>query len=231
VSATALRVLTIGHSSHAIGALLQLLQTNGITLLADVRSAPYSRFNPQFNRETLRRSLLETGIRYELLGAELGGRSRDPACYENGRVSYPRVARSAAFRSGLARVLDMGREHRIALMCAEKEPLGCHRALLVAPALEAAGVAVAHVLADGRLEPHAAAMERLLSLVGLPAHDLFRSRADLVQEALARQAARVAYAGSASDPRRSRLDGALSDDHRAADAAGVSPPAPRRAGR
>ena len=78
-------------------------------------------------------------------------------------------------------------------MCAEKEPLECHRTLLVARALVAEGMDVSHIHADGRLEPHAAAMERLLDVAGLPRHDLFRSRDDLLAEALARQEERVAY--------------------------------------
>ena len=122
-------VLTIGHSTHAPGAFLALLRQYDVTAVADVRSAPYSRFNPQFNREPFAEALGTEGVRYVYLGNELGGRSEDPVCYEDGRIRYDRVAATESFRSGLARVVDGAARHRIALMCAEKEPLDCHRTL------------------------------------------------------------------------------------------------------
>src|SRR5688500_15964772 len=91
-SPDSIRVFTVGHSTHPIEHFLALLQQHGIEVLADVRSTPFSRFNPQFNRERLAQSLATAGIRYEFLGEELGARSNDPACYENGRVSYARLA-------------------------------------------------------------------------------------------------------------------------------------------
>ena len=189
-------VLTIGHSNHAAADFLALLRQHAVTALADVRSAPYSRFNPQFNRETLRRTLTDAGIAYVYLGRELGGRSDDPACYRNGRICYDRVAETRNFKDGLRRLETGMAEHRIALMCAEKEPLHCHRTLLVSQALDADGVEVSHIHADGRLESHAGAMDRLLAAVQLPAEGdlLEQSRADLVATAIRWQAARVGYA-------------------------------------
>jgi uncharacterized protein (DUF488 family) len=189
----AARILTIGHSTHTLEHFIALLKQHGVTAVADVRSAPYSRFNPHFNKAELERSLKAEGIRYVFLGRELGARSDDPSCYEKGRVQYARLARTEAFRKGIERLLRGAAEHRIACMCAEREPLECHRTLLVARALVDEGAEVAHIHADGRLEPHAAAMDRLLDLTGLPREDLFRSRADLVAEALARQEEKVAY--------------------------------------
>ena len=90
-------------------------------------------------------------------------------------------------------VMRGGREHRITLMCAEKDPLECHRTLLVARTLDQQGVDVSHILADGTLETHQDAMGRLIDVTGLPREDLFRTRTELVAEALARQEARVAY--------------------------------------
>ena len=202
-------VLTVGHSNHPLATFLTLLERSRVTALADVRSAPYSRFNPQFNRETLRGALAEHGIRYVYLGRELGGRSDDPACYEGGRIRYDRVARTDRFRDGLARVMRGATDHRIALMCAEKEPLDCHRTLLVARALEERGVEVAHLLPDGGVEPQAAAMERLLVQSGLsPEGDLLRRqqpREELIAEAIARRAGRVGHAIDQS-ARRSAAD-------------------------
>ena len=191
---TAPQVLTIGHSNHSLEAFLELLANHGVTAVADVRSAPFSRFCPQFNRDALSAALKDRGIRYTCLGRELGGRSADPACYRDGQVQYDLVARTSSFRAGLARIVDGAARHRIALMCAEKEPLDCHRTLLVAPVLAALGIAVSHILADGRLEPHEKTLDRLLEQFDLrPGGDLFQPREELVADALARQARRVAF--------------------------------------
>jgi len=186
-------VLTIGHSTHTIEAFVGLLRKHEVTALADVRSAPFSRFNPQFNKEALERSLKADGIKYVFLGRELGARSDDPACYENGRVQYACLAQTAVFQSGLDRVMDGATKYRLALMCAEKEPLECHRTLLVARALDEQGIGVAHILGDGRLEAHRDALHRLLDVTGLPREDLFRSREELIAQALVRQEEKVAY--------------------------------------
>ena len=186
-------VFTIGHSTHTFETFVSLLRSNAVTALADVRSAPFSRFNPQFNRDALEAGLKAQGIRYVFLGRELGARSDDPTCYENGRVQYQRLAQTALFQSGLERVMQGALKHQVALVCAEKEPLECHRTLLVARALVERGVDVAHILSDGRLERHDATMARLLDLVGLPQQDLFRTREQLIEEALRRQEEKVAY--------------------------------------
>ena len=178
-------VLTVGHSNHAPEAFLALLKRHGVTALADVRSAPWSRFNPQFNRKALSVSLSASGIAYVWLGRELGGRPDDPACYEDGTVRYDRLARTALYREGIERVLRGAAEHRLALMCAEKDPVHCHRALLVSRSLEECGLAVAHILADGDLEPHESVMDRLLAAHS-PDKDLFserKSRAERIDEA------------------------------------------------
>lgn len=187
-----LRILTIGHSNHPFETFAALLRQNDVTAIADVRSAPYSRFTPHFNKDALQRDLKAVGIKYVFLGRELGARSEDPSCYEHGRVQYGRLARSPLFHEGLERLVRGAVGHQIAVMCAEKEPLECHRTLLVARALEERGVMVAHVLADGRVESQGEAMVRLLDVLGLR-EDLFRSRSELIQEALARQEQRIAY--------------------------------------
>ena len=196
--ATGGTVLTIGHSTHPVEAFIDLLQRHEVTAVADVRAAPYSRFNPQFNREALSGSLVARGIAYVFLGSELGGRSNDPACYYKGRISYKRLGATSSFQDGLDRVAKGMSRHRIALMCAEKEPLECHRGLLVAPALQARGVSVAHIGPDGRLELHADAMLRLLAMHRMEDtiedHRLFpRSRAERIADALTQQAHRFAH--------------------------------------
>lgn len=186
-------VLTVGHSTHSAATFLALLQRHCVTAVADVRSAPYSRFNPQFNREVLEQFLKEHGISYAFLGRELGARSGDPSCYLNGRVQYERLSRTELFKGGVERVVRGAAEYRVALLCAEKEPLDCHRTLLVSPALEQKGVDVFHILADGTLEPHQDALNRLIRMAGLPQADLLRSHEELVAEAMAIQEAKIAY--------------------------------------
>ena len=195
-------VLTVGHSNRTLEAFVALLLQHGVTALADVRSAPYSRFNPQFNRKALDASLEAFGIRYVFMGRALGGRPDDPSCYEDGRVRYDRLAGTPLFREGLERIVDGAGRERIALMCAEKEPLDCHRTILVGRSLTERGVAVAHILADGALEPHDETMGRLLDSAGLPRQDLLQSREQLIEEALARRERRIAHAGKPATPRR-----------------------------
>jgi len=206
MSATGNSIFTIGHSTHRAEAFLALLRQHGVEAVADVRSAPFSRFNPQFNREALEQCLKANGIRYAFLGKELGARSEDRSCYIDGRVQYGRLAQTALFQSGLDRVLQGAARYRVALMCAEKEPLECHRTLLVAKALVARGQPVLHIHADGHLETHEAAMERLLDVTGLPKADLFRSKEELLSEALARQEQQVAYVDQANAPMLLRED-------------------------
>ena len=189
-----LEVLTVGHSNHTIERFIELLHLHRVTAVADLRSAPYSQMHTQFNREPVTAALKREGITYSFLGRELGGRPADKTCYENGRVQYWKVAATPIFRSGTNRVLAGATNYRIALMCAEREPLECHRALLVAPELEKAGISVLHVHADGTIESHPDAMSRLLDLYRLPEEDLFRSRSELIEEACYRQQERVAFA-------------------------------------
>ena len=184
---------TIGHSTHEFARFAELLKQHRVNAVADVRSMPYSRRQPQFNRETLSAALKAHGIAYVFLGKELGARSNDPACYENGRVKYRRLARTALFRSGLERVLNGSQRMSIALMCAEKDPLECHRTILVARELVRLGKVVNHILADGRLETHQVAMKRLFERLGLLEEDLFRTPADLEAEAYTAQEKNVAY--------------------------------------
>ena len=186
-------VFTIGHSTHALERFIALLEMHDITALADVRSKPRSRINPQFNREDLKKQLREAGINYVFLGRELGARSEDPSCYEHGRVQYDRIARTELFRHGLDRVQEGMKKYRLALMCAEKEPLECHRTVLVARHLAALGIPVQHILADGRLESQADLVDRLRRQLGLPESDLFRSHEDVLSDAYRIQESRIAY--------------------------------------
>ena len=183
---------TIGHSTHPTEEFVRLLRTHDITAVCDVRSAPYSRYNPQFNRETLAASLQEAGITYVYLGGELGARVQDPACWEGGRVSYAKVAQADFFLAGLERVREGMRGYRVTLMCAEKDPLTCHRMMLVTRNLRGEDIAIRHIRADGSLETNAEAERRLLEAARLPRGTLFQDEAEMVEEAYERVGQKMA---------------------------------------
>jgi uncharacterized protein (DUF488 family) len=160
-------VFTIGHSNHSSERFLALLQGAGITAVADVRSIPRSRRWPHFSRARIEHWLAAAGIAYVFLGAELGGKPADPALLREGRPDYDLMAATPTFQAGLERVLDGAGRYRIALMCAEREPLDCHRFLLVSRHLRERGVCLRHILADGSIEPHEITENRLLRQAGL----------------------------------------------------------------
>ena len=144
---------TIGHSNHAVQAWLALLLQNGVEVVVDARSSPYSKYVPQFDKELMQRSLEESGIRYLFLGAELGGRPANPAYYDaKGRVLYSRLCDDIRFRAAIAR-LETGMERfRVALVCGEEDPAHCHRRLLIGRVLCERGHTMIHIRGDGRLE-------------------------------------------------------------------------------
>lgn len=198
-------VFTVGHSTHTQERFIDLLLRHGITAVCDVRSTPYSRVNPQFNHETLEKALLAHCVAYRFLGKELGARSDDPDCYENGKVQYDRLAETELFRRGLMRVLRGLKEDRcIALMCAEREPLECHRTILVARHLAALGLHIEHIHADGHLESHATALRRLARMLDLSEDNMFLSGEDLLAAAYRRQEERIAYDRGKVDFTRAR---------------------------
>lgn len=186
-------VYTVGHSTHSIDRFIDLLLRNQIQVIVDVRSSPFSKFNPQFNRKELQESLRQEGIRYLFLGKELGARSDDPTCYVADKVQYDRLAKTALFQSGLDRVIEGSGKFRVALMCAEKDPLDCHRTILVARELVKKGLAVTHILDSGAREPHGESIKRLVAALGMSLDDMFRSQQEIFDDAYALQAGRIAY--------------------------------------
>ena len=171
---------TIGHSTHSIDQFIALLAMHHISAICDVRSDPHSRYNPQFNRENLQPELKRHGIAYVFLGKELGPRSEDPGCYDNGKVRYDRLAQTNLFREGLKRVRQGMASYRIALMCSEKDPVTCHRTILVCRHLRADGVRIRHILEDGSIEENEAVIKRLMTLLKLPYKDLFTTPEEMV---------------------------------------------------
>ena len=187
-------IYTIGHSAHEIESFVTLLTKSNIAAIADVRSAPYSRRHPQFNREALGNTLESRGIRYVFMGAELGGRgSNEAARGARGRVSYASMAETSAFNEGVKRIIAGSQRMAIALMCAEKDPLNCHRGILISRHLVAHGTPVMHIHADAHIESHRDAETRLCQMFGLHEPDMFRTDDEILAEAYERQEARSAY--------------------------------------
>lgn len=187
-------IYTIGHSSHPVERFVALLAGVGVHAVVDVRSMPYSRRHPQFNLQDLGRTLRAHGIRYGAWDAALGARSDDAKCYVNGRVSYGRLAETALFRAALERVRSGSRSNTIALMCAEADPIECHRTILIGRELAERGENVAHILRDGRIEKHDDTIKRLIGRLGLKQQDIFGEPVALVRDAYAMQEERIAYA-------------------------------------
>lgn len=149
-------VYTIGHSAHSTEKLAELLRGREVDVVVDTRSAPYSRFAPQFDRELLQRGLTATGIRYLFLGGELGGRPKSPEYYDaQGHVVYGRMIADAAFAAGIERLERGIAEFRVALLCGEENPAHCHRRLLVGRVLAERGYELLHIRGDGRVQTDA----------------------------------------------------------------------------
>jgi len=186
-------IFTIGHSNHTEERFYELLRGASITAIADVRSRPKSSYCPHFDQASLEKSLRRAGVAYVFLGRELGARREERECYEGRRASYDLIARTPLFAQGLQRLRSGAERHRIAMLCAEKDPITCHRMVLVGRALLDSGVEVVHVLEDGAQESSASAEARMRHVVGLPDTELFRSPAELTREAYRLQGDRIAW--------------------------------------
>jgi len=147
----ALQVYSIGHSDHTVEAFLDLLRRHGVTVLVDVRSHPYSKYVPHFNRERLSYELQAAGIRYVFLGEELGGRPSDRSLYLFGedRPDYQLVRQTPEFLQGIQQLLDLAAKEPLAMMCSEGDYHKCHRAMLITPVLLEVGARVWHIEPDG----------------------------------------------------------------------------------
>jgi len=187
-------IFTVGHSNYTTQQFLSLLGDNKIGAIADVRSSPRTRVNPDFSSPFLEKVLADVGIGYVFLGEELGARSQDESCYEDGKVRYDRLARQSMFQEGLDRIEIGAEKFRIALLCAEKEPLDCHRCILVARHLVERNLRVNHILADGSTETHTQTILRLKDSLGLLSQrDMFMSDQELTALAYQMQERKIAY--------------------------------------
>ncbi|MCE2698523.1 MAG: DUF488 domain-containing protein [Nostocales cyanobacterium LE14-WE4] len=163
-----MKLFTIGHSNHSIETFIELLLDHNVTALADVRSHPYSRYLPHFNRIQIENSLKSTKMKYVFLGKELGARPKDPECYVDGKAVYEKIAATELFSEGIKRVMKGLNNYRVALMCAEKDPIVCHRAILVCQHLRnERDLEINHIKSNGDLESHYKLEDRLLARHGL----------------------------------------------------------------
>ena len=186
----AFALLTIGHSNQPADRFVELIKGAAVSAVADVRSVPFSRFCPWFTAKPLAERLAREGIAYLPFGAALGGRPREGALYRDGVIDYEAVAATPEFRAGLDRLIEEAGRNSVAVMCAEREPLDCHRFLLVSRALAERGLAPGHILGDGRIESQRATEERLLALAG-GAPDFIRDEGQRLADAYRRRARSV----------------------------------------
>jgi uncharacterized protein (DUF488 family) len=149
-------LFSIGHSNHSLDRFLELLRHQQIEVVVDIRSEPYSKYSPHFGARELKSALATGGVQYVYLGRELGGRPDEEEYYDDrDHVDYTKLARSPTFLEGLERLLAGRRQYRVALLCSEEDPVGCHRHLLVGRVLAERNVRVKHIRGDGRVETEA----------------------------------------------------------------------------
>jgi uncharacterized protein (DUF488 family) len=193
-------LFSIGHSNIAAGRFVAMLRAAGADAIADVRSTPLSRRFPWFSGKNLAARLAQEGMMYLPYGDTLGGRPRDAGLYCDGIADYEAMAKRPEFQAGLDQLLSKAARHRVCLMCAEREPLDCHRCLLVARSLAERGLTVGHILHDGAIEPHRVTERRLLELGG-EGGDLFATgQRERLAAAYRRRARAVAFRAKASHP-------------------------------
>ena len=155
-------LFTIGYGARTLEEFLAALKTNGVEYLIDVRTAPYSKFKPEFSKDLLQYHVERTGIHYLFMGDTLGGQPKDPACHTDGKVDYDKVRAQPFFQNGIERLRKaFEQQRRVALMCSEGRPEQCHRSKMIGEALAAAGIPVCHIDEDGGLLTQAEVIVRL----------------------------------------------------------------------
>lgn len=169
------RVFTIGHGGRNFDEVVAQLRAIGVRFVVDVRSQPYSRYQPEFSRTALEQALATAGLRYIFMGNQLGGRPGDPSCYtENGNVDYAECRQRDFFQEGIKRLLTAcARGYSLALLCSEGDPANCHRSALIGNELYDCGLQVLHLMPDGSQKVHSEIMQRRTKgKIPLPGFDL-----------------------------------------------------------
>jgi uncharacterized protein (DUF488 family) len=186
-------LFSIGHSNAPIERFVAMLHAAGVNAIADVRSTPVSRFFPWFSAKALAARLERHGIGYETYGDALGGRPRDAKLYREGVADYEAMATQPQFLSGIDKLSAAMAQCRVCLMCAEREPLYCHRCLLVGRFLAERGIAIGHILHDGAVEAHDVTQQRLLAMNGKDEDLFLTGQSDRLAAAYRSRARAVAY--------------------------------------
>ncbi len=188
-------IYTVGYAGHDRDSLLALFRGHGISAVADIRTFKRSSYWTAFDSDSFGPFLRENGIAYVFLGDVMGGKPQIPDLYPDGQLDYELMAQMPEFKSGIGRLVSGAEKYRICLMCAEKDPLDCHRTLLIAPALKDAGFDLRH-LVEGRVENQSETDARMVKINGGDVPDLFAAAAPDpdadVKLALAKQIKRVA---------------------------------------
>lgn len=194
-----LTIYTIGHSTHSVEKFIQLLKQQSVDVVVDVRSSPYSKYNTQYNRDELKKNLNGRNLKYLFLGDELGGRPANSHCYVNSKISFEKIRQTNSFQIGLQRVLKGAGKYNLALLCSEKDPLMCHRGILIAKELADHGVTVNHILEDGSIIDQAELEKQLLKRLHLE-ETFFSNHNELVSDAYKMQEQCICYSLEHQEP-------------------------------
>ena len=184
---------TIGYSVLNVDDFIAYLHKYKITALCDVRSVPYSQYKSEFNREPFKKILAEHSIAYVFLGDLCGARIEDPECYINGRASFPDIEKSEMYQAGLKRIEQGLAGYNLVLMCAEKDPIACHRTILICRSLKKRGIKIKHILSDGSIEEHEESENRLMMMYKLDQPSLLHTETERLNEAYQKQGEKIAY--------------------------------------
>lgn len=156
-------IYTIGHSNHDMEHFILLLKQYDINCIADIRSTPYSSYNKHFNKKNIRNVLLKNNIYYIYMGDQLGAKYDDSSLLDdNLRVDFEKVRKTTKFKEGINRLkLGLEGEYKIAIMCSEKNPIDCHRSILVSYSLAKNNIKVVHIINKNKTIEHEQIEKRL----------------------------------------------------------------------
>jgi uncharacterized protein (DUF488 family) len=189
-------LFTIGYSGLEVARFLDILREHDITILCDVRSTPYSRFRPDFSRRDLKQHLNGSGIKYAFFGDALGARPKERSVYVRGEAVHDLIAKTDSFKAGLNRLQKGIAGHNLVLLCSEREPLECHRAILVCRHLPEVKNHIVHIHTDGHVETHEALESRLVAshnLTPLPLLPEAKLWETALREAYDKQSSMIAF--------------------------------------
>jgi uncharacterized protein (DUF488 family) len=185
-------IFSIGYAGLSQDKFIEILKSHNISAIADVRSSPFSKMFSGYNKDNMPQWLAENGIKYVYLGQELGPRSANSNHYVNDQVQFDRLSQTDGFKQGISRLNKGAQAMNIAIMCAEKDPMTCHRSLLVAEFSKDSGLEFKHIHQDGRLESHEDMLLRAMKVYKIMP-DMLTDEADCKKSAHAKLCLQYAY--------------------------------------